>query len=125
MKKRWQDGFPMVKGFNGDKAPGQDGFPMAFFQICWDIVRLDIMVVLHDFHDWASFEKSLNAAFATLIPKKIPALVVRDFWSISLVGGVYKILLKVLANRLRLVMHKIISPSQNAFMQGTHEFCVS
>ena len=101
----------VVKGFNGDKALGPDGFPMAFFQICWDIVHLDIMVVLHDFHDLASFEKSLNATFTTLIPKKVAALDVRDFRSISLMGGVYKILLKVLANRLRLVMHKIISSS--------------
>ncbi len=33
-------------------------------------------------------------------------------------GGMYKLLAKLLANRLRMVLHKIISPSQNAFVQG-------
>ena len=33
----------VLKAFNGDKAPGPDGFPMAFFQHCWDIIRTDIM----------------------------------------------------------------------------------
>ena len=65
-----------------------------------------------------SFEKSLNATFLALIPKKVGAVEVKDFRPISLVSGMYKILAKLLANRLRLVLPKIISPSQNAFVQG-------
>ena len=37
---------------------------------------------------------------------------------ISLLGSLYKILAKVLANRLRRVLDKVISPSQNAFVEG-------
>ena len=48
--------------------------------------------------------------------KKVDAMGVRDFHLISLVGGVYKILSKVLAKRLRKVMHGIISKFQNAFV---------
>jgi len=48
--------------------------------------------------------------------KKVDAMEVRDFRPISLVGGVYKILSKVLAKRLRKVMHGIISEFQNAFV---------
>ena len=44
------------------------------------------------------FEKSLNTAFLALIPKKANAMEIKDFRPISLVGGVYKIILKVLAN---------------------------
>jgi hypothetical protein len=40
----------VVEGFNGDKAPGPDGFPMAFFQACWAVLSQDIMRVLHSFH---------------------------------------------------------------------------
>jgi len=43
---------------------------------------------------------------------------VKDFLPISLVGGVYEIISKVLANRLKSVMGKIISNSQNAFIRG-------
>ena len=57
------------------------------------------------------FEKSLNATFITLIPKKSAAIDVKDFCLISLVGGVYKIIAKVLVTRLRMVMTDIISSS--------------
>jgi hypothetical protein len=91
---------------------------MAFFQSCWGVVKSDILKVLNYFHELGSFEKSLNATFLALIPKKSEAVEVRDFRPISLVGGVYKILAKLLANRLRMVLPTIISPSQNAFIQG-------
>ncbi len=61
---------------------------------------------------------SLNATFLSLIPKKANAIEVKDFRPISLVGSVYKILAKVLANRLSVVLAAVISPSQNAFIQG-------
>uniref|UniRef100_A0A2N9FW69 Reverse transcriptase domain-containing protein n=1 Tax=Fagus sylvatica TaxID=28930 RepID=A0A2N9FW69_FAGSY len=64
----------VVEGFNGDKAPGSDGFPMAFFQACWSVLRQDIMRVLHSFHELGSFEKSLNATFLALIPRKNEAV---------------------------------------------------
>ena len=74
--------------------------------------------MLNYFHELGSFKRSLNATFLALIPKKSDAIEVKDFRPISLVEGVYKILAKLLANRLRLVLHTIISPSQNAFVQG-------
>ena len=46
------------------------------------------------------FEKSLNASFLALIPKKVDAVEIKDFCPISLVGVIYKIISKVLANRL-------------------------
>ena len=99
----------VIKEFNGDKSPGPDGFSMAFFQACWGILKTDIMAVFHHFHVTGQFEKSLNATFIALIPKKAAAVEIKDFRPISLVGGVYKILAKVLASRLRLVLGEIIS----------------
>jgi intergrase/recombinase len=43
----------------------------------------------------------------------------KDFRPIILVGRDYKIISKVLANRLKKVLEKIISNSQNAFIKGT------
>ena len=64
------------------------------------------------------FEKSLNATFITLIPKKNLGTKVKDFRPISLVGGFYKIIAKVLATTLRMVMEDIISHSQNTFVRN-------
>ena len=91
---------------------------MAFFQACWSILKTDLMAVFHHFFAKVQFEKSLNATFITLIPKKNEAIEVKDFRPISLVGGVYKIIAKVLANRLHTVMEDIISASQNAFVRN-------
>ena len=64
------------------------------------------------------FEKSINASFLALIPKKVDAVEIKDFRPINLVGGIYKIISKVLANHLRRVANGLISDSQNAFVKG-------
>ena len=79
----------MINDFNGEKAPSPDGFSMAFFQSCWCVLKTEIMVVFHNFHTQAVFEKSLNASFLAVIPKKVDAVEVKDFRPIRLVGGIY------------------------------------
>jgi hypothetical protein len=108
----------VVKGLNRDKAPGPDGFTLAFFQDCWEVIKTDLMGVFQDFHTHSKFVKSINATFLALIPKKFGAMDLKDFRPISLVSGVYKIIAKVLANRLKRVVAKIISNPQNAFVKG-------
>ena len=74
------------------------------------------MAFFKEFHSQCVFEKSLNATFLCLIPKKTNAVNIKDFCPISLVGSLYKLLGKVLAHRLRGVLHKLISDSQNSFV---------
>ena len=76
------------------------------------------MAFFKDFHQQCVFEKSLNATFLGLIPKKTNAVNIKDFCPISLVGSLYKLLAKVLAHRLRGVLDKLISDSQNSFVGG-------
>jgi hypothetical protein len=108
----------VINSLDRDKAPGPDGFSMAFFQDCWEVVKGDFMAVFEDFHSHGKFVKSINSTFISLIPKVQGAKELKDFRPISLVGGVYKIVAKVLANRMRRVMDRIISKPQNAFVKG-------
>ena len=78
----------------------------------------DVLAVFEEFYQHSKFKKSLNATFITLIPKKNGASNIQDFRPISLVGSVYKILAKVLANRLKEVLDQLISESQNSFVSG-------
>ena len=108
----------VVKDLARDKAPGPDGFSMAFFKGFWATVKEDLMAAFHEFHAKGSFTRSINATFLVLIPKKLGAVECKDFRPISLITGVYKIIAKVLANQLRMVLEKLISDSQNAFVGG-------
>ena len=74
------------------------------------------MVFFMDFHSQCVFEKSLNATFLCLIPKKYNAVNIIDFRPISLVGSLYK----VLAHRLQGVLDKQISDSQNSCGRETN-----
>ena len=102
----------------GHKAPCPDSFTTAFFQKCWSVVEVDVMAFFDHLHRSSEFEQSLNASFLSLIPKNNNAINIKDFRPISLVGSEYKLLSKVLANRLRRVLDKLISESQNSFVGG-------
>uniref|UniRef100_A0A2N9GTW6 Reverse transcriptase domain-containing protein n=1 Tax=Fagus sylvatica TaxID=28930 RepID=A0A2N9GTW6_FAGSY len=60
----------VVRNMAGDKAPGPNGFSLAFFQSCWDVIKQDVMQVFHEFHTTRNFERSMNVTFLALIPKK-------------------------------------------------------
>ena len=87
----------VIKKLEGDKAPGLDGFSMAFIHHRSRVVH--VLAVFEEFYQHYKFEKSFNATFIVSIPKKNDASNIRDFRPISLVGSIYKILAKVLANR--------------------------
>ncbi|XP_023924569.1 uncharacterized protein LOC112035982 [Quercus suber] len=91
----------VLREMKGDKAPGLDGFTIAFFHKCWSVVENDVMDFFEYFHWHSVFEQSMNASFLTLIPKKGNAVNIKDFCPINLVGSVYKLLSKVFANRLK------------------------
>ena len=76
------------------------------------------MDFLEEVYVQCQFERSLNASFITLISKKVNASNIRDFRPISLIGSVYKLLAKVLANRFRVVLGGLIFELRNAFVGG-------
>jgi hypothetical protein len=99
----------VIKCMDRDKASGPDGFTLAFFRDCWGVVKEDFMAVFVEFHARGKFVKSINSTFISLIPKVHGAKEIKDFRPISLVGSIYKIIAKVLANKMRKVIDKFIS----------------
>ncbi|RVW48469.1 putative ribonuclease H protein [Vitis vinifera] len=64
---------------NRDKAPGPDGFTVAFWKNAWDFTKEEIMDMFKEFHEHSSFLKSLNNTFLVLIPKKMVGVDVELF----------------------------------------------
>ncbi|XP_028053421.1 uncharacterized protein LOC114257814 [Camellia sinensis] len=107
-----------IKSCGGNKALGPDGFNMSFFQKCWHIVKEDVFLFMRDFHQNAKLVRGLNSSFIALIPKNENPASLNEYRPINLVGSMYKILAKILSNRLKQVLPRIISETQSAFMRG-------
>ncbi|GKV53234.1 hypothetical protein SLEP1_g59770, partial [Rubroshorea leprosula] len=103
---------------DGSKAPGPDGFNFNFIKFAWSSLKDDFVNFMCEFHQHGRLVKGLNSSFLALIPKKLNPIQFKEYRPISLLGCLYKLLAKVLANRLKMVMSDIISDSQSAFVGG-------
>ncbi|GKC71592.1 hypothetical protein Tco_1117475, partial [Tanacetum coccineum] len=100
-----------------DKAPGPDGFTFGFFRHFWHLVDRDVCEAVRYFFKFSDLPKGCNSSFIALIPKIPDANLVKDFRPISLIGSIYKIIAKILTNRLVDVLGGIINEVQSAFIK--------
>lgn len=107
-----------VWGCEGNKSPGPDGYNFNILKKFWNVVSLDFCRMVSEFHSSEKIVRGCNASFLVLIPKKENPVGLNDYRPISLVGCIYKVLAKMLAERLGKVMHSIISNSQTTFLKG-------
>nr|GFB41512.1 RNA-directed DNA polymerase, eukaryota [Tanacetum cinerariifolium] len=99
-----------------NKSPGPDDYSFEFFRKYWYLVGSDLCDAVEHFFETGSFPNGCNSSFVALIPKITDAIFVSDFRPISLIGSVYKVVTKVLANRLALVILDLISDTQSTFV---------
>nr|GEY17495.1 RNA-directed DNA polymerase, eukaryota [Tanacetum cinerariifolium] len=82
------------------------------------IINKDVINVVREFFATIKFPPGSNSLFITLIPKKQDTNLVKDFRPISLIGSFYKIIAKILANRLSMVISDLVSDFQSAFVSN-------
>jgi hypothetical protein len=90
----------VVFSLKHNSAPGPDGFPSKFFQDFWDTIKSDLFNLFKSFHDGSLNIERLNFEIVTLIPKIPDATNIKAFRPICLLNVCYKIITKVLTNRL-------------------------
>jgi hypothetical protein len=108
----------VVKGCDGSKSPGPDGYNFAFVKHFWDLMKHEVRIMFDQFHGNECLPKCLSSYFLTLIPKVRSPQAVGDFRPISLLGCLYKMVAKVLATRLANVLGDLIPKTQTAFLKG-------
>ncbi|GJS81135.1 RNA-directed DNA polymerase, eukaryota [Tanacetum coccineum] len=101
-----------------NKSPGPDGFSFEFYRKYWTTIDEDVFQAVRDFFVNGQFLRGCNSYFIALIPKIQDAKFVKEFRPISLIGSVYIIIAKILANRLCLVFPYLISDVQSAFVSN-------
>ncbi|PKU59033.1 integrator complex subunit 11 [Dendrobium catenatum] len=100
---------------NGDSVAGPDGFTTKFFIKTWDIVKIDVVEAVHDFFRGNRYPKFFSSTNIVLIPKKDNTTFWNDFRPISLCTFFNKLLAKIIASRLALILLRIIFSNQTGF----------
>ncbi|KAL2224632.1 UNVERIFIED_CONTAM: hypothetical protein Sindi_2930300 [Sesamum indicum] len=101
-----------------NKAPGPDGCSSGFFKAAWPIVGGEVTRAVLDFFTTGRLLKQINTTLLALIPNVHSPMTVSDFRPISCCNVLYKIIAKLLVQRLSVVLDKMISPCQAAFFPG-------
>jgi len=105
-------------GLYSFKSPGPDGINLRFFKDFWDMFKVELLNFFAEFHRNGRLTSDFNNTFIALIAKIENPHRLADFWPISLVSSLYKILSRVLANRLRKLVSKVVSESKSIIVQG-------
>ena len=98
------------------KAPGPDGFTANFFHHFWDLVKEDVLDIMEESRNKRGVLKAFNATFLTLIPKEAGVDTPDKFRPIALCNVIYKIISKVITNRLKPLLPKLIKLEQSGFV---------
>ncbi|XP_028549588.1 uncharacterized protein LOC110095722 [Dendrobium catenatum] len=107
-----------TKSLGQNKAPGRDGIIASFFKLYWDIVGEQVGRACVEFFNSGVMDPSWKETVVVLITKVKNLDRPSKFRPISLCQTIYKIVVKVLVNRLKGVLPHIIYEEQATFVPG-------
>ena len=108
--------YAALKEMQPFKAPGPDGFQPVFYQRFWPLVQPSVSQLVSDVLAGRTFPDGLNDAFLVLIPKVEAPSRPNQFRPIGLCNIVYKLVTKVIVNRIKPILSTLIAPTQCSFV---------
>ena len=102
---------------NGDGAPGPDGFGGHFYYSFWEVVGSDVVHSVQEFFQAGVLAPNVNSNLIVLIPKITGSQVMGDYRPIALANFQFKIVTKILADRLAIITMRIISIQKRGFVR--------
>lgn len=103
---------------NPNKSPRPDGLTSGFFKAAWSIVSTDVIIGIKTFFSSCHLPHATNSTILTLVPKHSGASTISDYHPISCCNTLYKLISKILVQRLKPLLPDLILPNQTAFVQG-------
>ncbi|KAK4382073.1 hypothetical protein Sango_2907500 [Sesamum angolense] len=101
-----------------NKAPNPDGYTSCFFKKAWNIVGDLVCRAVMDFFRSGRMLRQLNHTIIALVPKSEHSPSVADYRPISCCNVIYKVITKIIADRLSHRLVQLIDSSQAAFVGG-------
>ena len=102
-----------VQSMKSNKSPGLDGLPKEFYSVMWEKIGPDLVGVLNIAFMRGTLPRSMTQGLITLLYKeKGDAALLKNWRPVTLMNVDYKILTKVLTNRLKPHMDKLVSIEQ-------------
>ena len=95
-----------------EKAPGPDGMTALFFQHSWHVIKKDVVELVNNFLVSGDLDPRLNITNICMIPKVERPTRMTELRPISLCNVGYKIISKVLCQRLKSCLPRLISETQ-------------
>jgi hypothetical protein len=105
-------------GMQSLKSPGPDGLPLLFYKKYWKVVGHSVIKAVHNFFISGKMLKEVNHSYIVLIPKVLNPSNINHYRPISLCNTIYKVISKLLMDRLRTVIWNLVFPAQSAFISG-------
>jgi hypothetical protein len=100
------------------KAPGPDGLHAIFYKRYWSLIGEELTDEVLSAINSGAIPEGWNNTNVVLIPKVDNPVSITQYRPISLCNVLYKVISKVLAARLKVILPEIISPTQSAFVPG-------
>jgi DNA-directed RNA polymerase subunit F len=94
----------ILENFKKEKSSGPNGWSVEFFTFFFDLVGGDLLEMVEDLRRRGHLCEGINSTFLSLIPKENKSISLDDFRPISLCNLCYKVISKVIANRLKLML---------------------
>jgi hypothetical protein len=101
-----------VKKGKANKSPRQDGICHEFYRMTWDIIKYDMLDVMNHMYMNGSMTDTQKSGTLLCLPKKSDPGVPEDYRPLTLLNAVYKLLTRIIANRIRPWTSDILQPCQ-------------
>jgi hypothetical protein len=110
----------IVKLLHNDKSPGADGLTAKVFKACWHFIQHNFLQMVLAYWATGELAYTIKEGIIKLLPKKTNKRRLRDWRPLTMLTVVYKIIAKLLALRLNLLLPQLVSPKQTGFIPGWH-----
>ena len=108
----------VCKHLPAGKSPGPDGIPNEFYTIHRELLTGGLTAALNEAHVEGKLPLTMREGDVSILYKKKERTDLRNYRPISLLQNDYKILTRVLTQRINKVIHLVVSPEQTGFVPG-------